>query len=59
MTEAVFVIDTNVVAAGLITGSSRSPVALVLDAMLAGRLVILLSPPLLDEYRSAGRVGPT
>ena len=52
MTPAVFVVDTNVVAAGLITGSSRSPVALIVDAMLSGTLVYLLSPALLDEYRA-------
>ena len=48
----VFVVGTNVVVAGLVTGSSRSPVAFVLDAMLSGTLVFLLSPALLDEYRS-------
>ena len=52
MSPPVFVVDTNVLVAGLITGSSRSPVALVLDAMLSGTLVFLLSPALLDEYRS-------
>ena len=52
MTPTVFVVDTNVVVAGLITGSSRSPVALILDAMLSGALLYLLSPELLDEYRS-------
>ena len=52
MTPCVFVVDTNVVAAGLITGSSDSPVAAVLDAMLAGTLIFLLSPALLGEYRS-------
>ncbi len=52
MTPAVFVVDTNVVVAGLITGSSQSPVATILDAMLAGQLLYLLSPALLDEYRS-------
>ena len=52
MSPHVFVVDTNVVVAGLVTGSSRSPVALVLDAMLSGALVFLLSPALLDEYRS-------
>jgi putative PIN family toxin of toxin-antitoxin system len=51
MSPRVFVVDTNVVVAGLVTGSSRSPVALVLDAMLSGTLVLLLSPALLDEYR--------
>ena len=52
MRPPVFVVDTNVVVAGLVTGSSRSPVALVVDAMLSGTLVFLLSPALLDEYRS-------
>lgn len=52
MSPPVFVIDTNVLIAGLITGSSDSPVARVLDAMLSGSLVYLLSPELLDEYRS-------
>lgn len=52
MTPQVFVVDTNVVVAGLITGSNNSPVALVLDAVLAGALLYLLSPELLDEYRS-------
>jgi putative PIN family toxin of toxin-antitoxin system len=52
MSSPIFVVDTNVVVAGLVTSSSRSPVALVLDAMLLGTLVFLLSPALLDEYRS-------
>jgi len=52
MSPPVFVVDTNAVVAGLVTGSSRSPVALVLDAMLSGTPVFLLSPTLLDEYRS-------
>jgi uncharacterized protein len=52
MSPPVFVVDTNVVGAGLVTSLSRSPAALVLDAMLSGTLVFLLSPALLDEYRS-------
>jgi len=52
MTPPVFVVDTNVVVAGLITRSSHSPPATVLDAMLAGTLVYLLSPDLLAEYRT-------
>lgn len=52
MSPPVFVVDTNVVVAGVITGASRSPVAAVVDAMLSGRLIFLLSPALLDEYRS-------
>jgi len=52
MTPPVFVVDTNVVVAGLITGADRSPVALIMDAMLSGSLLYLLSPELLAEYRS-------
>ena len=52
MNPAVFVVDTNVVAAGLITGPDRSPVAQILDAMLSGMLIFLSSPALLDEYRN-------
>ena len=52
MSPPVVVVDTNVVVAGLITGSSHSPVTSILDAMLSGALVFLLSPSLLDEYRS-------
>jgi len=50
MTESVFIIDTNVIVAGLITGSVASPVAQILDRMLTGGIVYLLSPALLDEY---------
>jgi putative PIN family toxin of toxin-antitoxin system len=52
MSPPVFVVDTKVVLAALITGSSHSPVVSILDAMLSGRLIFLLSPALLDEYRS-------
>lgn len=52
MTTQVFVVDTNVVVAGLITSSDDSPVALLVDAMLSGAIVYLLSPELLTEYRS-------
>ena len=44
-----FVVDTNVVVAGLITGASDSPVRRVLDGMLAGAFRFLLSPDLLAE----------
>ena len=46
-----FVVDTNVVVAGLITGAGDSPVRRVLDGMLAGAFPFLLSPDLLAEYR--------
>ena len=52
MSPPVFLVDTNVVVAALITGSSDSPVASILDAMLSGSLLYLLSPDLLSEYRS-------
>ena len=52
MTPPVFIVDTNVVVAGLITDSLESPVAVILDLMLAGNLPYLMSPALLDEYRA-------
>ena len=52
MTPPVFVFDTNVVVAGLITRSSLSPVVRALDGMFSGSFVYLLSPALLDEYRA-------
>ena len=51
MTELA-VIDTNVVVAGLISGSADSPVCRVLDGMLVGTFPFLLSTELLEEYRS-------
>jgi len=52
MTIQIFVVDTNVVVAGLITTQQDSPVAVLLDAMLSGAIIHLLSPKLLSEYRS-------
>jgi|UPI00046268E8 putative PIN family toxin of toxin-antitoxin system len=51
MRKSVLIIDTDVVAAGLITSRPDSPTAQILDGMINGRLVFLLSPALLDEYR--------
>jgi predicted nucleic acid-binding protein len=45
-------IDTNVVVSGLLTSQAEAPTALVLDAMLQARFRFLLSPTLLEEYRS-------
>ncbi|AJF06049.1 putative toxin-antitoxin system toxin component, PIN family [Geoalkalibacter subterraneus] len=45
------VIDTNVVVAGLLTAGNQSPPARILDSMLSGRFIYLLSPDLLAEYR--------
>ena len=52
MNPPVFVVDTNVLAAGLITKDGISPVTRIVDAMLSGKLIYLISPPLLDEYRA-------
>jgi putative PIN family toxin of toxin-antitoxin system len=52
MSLPVFVVDTNVLVSGLIAEDRRGPVACILDAMLMGRLLYLVSPALLDEYRS-------
>lgn len=52
MKERLFIVDTNVLVAGLITGDPASPTAMVLDAMIDGRLFYLLSADLLLEYRS-------
>ncbi|MFU8897170.1 MAG: putative toxin-antitoxin system toxin component, PIN family [Gammaproteobacteria bacterium] len=48
----VFIVDTNAAVAGLITTPGASPVVAILDAMLSGRLFYLLSPELLQEYRT-------
>ncbi|MES1942510.1 hypothetical protein PC39_00245 [Salinisphaera sp. PC39] len=49
MTPAV--VDTNVVAAGLLSADRHSPVCRILDAMLVGDMRCLLSDQLLAEYR--------
>lgn len=51
MTDHTFIVDTNVVVAGLIAAEVGSPTVKVLDSMLGGRLFFLLSPELLGEYR--------
>ncbi|MFM8554859.1 MAG: putative toxin-antitoxin system toxin component, PIN family [Betaproteobacteria bacterium] len=51
MTSRLFIVDTNVLVAGLITSQPSSPTVQVLDAMLDGRLLYLLSSALLKEYR--------
>lgn len=51
MSTPVFIVDTNVVVAGLLTNQPQSPTVRLLDAMLSGRLLFLLSPALLSEYR--------
>ncbi len=51
MTGRLFVVDTNVVVAGLLTVDPAAPTARILDAMLSGGLRYLLSEALLAEYR--------
>jgi len=47
------VIDTNVVVSGAITTNASSPTAWILDAMLKGGIMYLLSGELLAEYSAA------
>ena len=55
MISAVWVVDTNVVVSGLISSEVSSPPALILDAMLDGKLVYLMSEQLLNEYSTVLR----
>jgi putative PIN family toxin of toxin-antitoxin system len=52
MSGRIFIVDTNVLVAGLLTSDPDSPTAKVLNAMLDGSLFFMLSPELLHEYRS-------
>jgi predicted nucleic acid-binding protein len=46
-----YIVDTNVLVAGLLTTQADSPTARLVDPMLNGSLMFLLSPALLAEYR--------
>ena len=48
----IFIIDTNVVVAGLLTAHDDSPVARILDGMLCAAFPFVLSELLLAEYRA-------
>ena len=50
MTRAVFVVDTNVVVSGMITADPATPPARILDSMLDGRMLYLMSGALFAEY---------
>lgn len=50
MTSGVCVVDTNVIVSGLIGADPNSPPARILDAMLAGGFIYLMSDELLTEY---------
>lgn len=47
-----FIVDTNVIVAGLLSQRADSPTVRLLDGMIDGSLMFLLSPELLAEYRS-------
>ena len=49
------IVDTNVVVSGLLTADAASPVARVLDGMLAAAFPFVLSDALVAEYRSVLR----
>ena len=55
MKHVVSIVDTNILVAGLITGDADSPPARILDSMLNGELLYLMSVELLDEYASVLR----
>ena len=55
MTPNGCVVDTSVVVSGLISGDPNAPPVRILDAMLAGRVVYLMSGDLLDEYSNVLR----
>jgi uncharacterized protein with PIN domain len=46
------IVDTNVIVAGLLTGNTTSPVARILDGMLAAAFPFVVSEALLAEYRA-------
>ena len=47
-----YIMDTNVVVAGLLTAHADSPVARILDGMLRATFPFLMSEALLIEYRA-------
>ncbi len=52
MTPRAFIVDTNVVVAGLLTANPASPVARVLDGMLVASFPFVVSQALLAEYHA-------
>ncbi|MDE0475018.1 MAG: putative toxin-antitoxin system toxin component, PIN family [Gammaproteobacteria bacterium] len=50
MTRGVFVVDTNVVVSGMTSADPHGAPSRILDAMLDGRLLYLMSGALLSEY---------
>jgi uncharacterized protein len=52
VTRPAVIVDTNVVVAGLLTAHEASPVAHILDGMLAAAFPFVVSEALLAEYRT-------
>lgn len=52
MSRPAFIVDTNVVVAGLLTRNDTSPVARILDGMLVAAFPFVVSEALLAEYRT-------
>ncbi len=52
MNGAFYIIDTNVLVAGLLTSHTDSSVARILDGMLRAAFPVVLSEALLAEYRA-------
>ena len=52
MSRRAVIVDTHVVVAGLLTGNDTSPVARILDGMLAAAFPFVVSQALLAEYRT-------
>ena len=52
MTRPAVIVDTNVVVAGLLSARETSPVARILDGMLAATFPFVVSEALLAEYRT-------
>ena len=52
MQPTLCIVDTNIIVAGLISADISSPPARILDAMLTGNLLYLMSAELLAEYAS-------
>ena len=51
MIPRLLIIDANVLVAGILSNNIDSPTARIVNAMLDGRIMHLLSPALLQEYR--------
>ena len=52
MSGQAVIVDTNVVVAGLLSANEASPVARILDGMLAAAFPFVVSEALLAEYRT-------